>query len=256
MSVTYLNNNPASDAQRQYLRSLMATRDTPPEVARLAHIAEHSPGRLTVSQASELIDALKNTKTTREVERDQQSLECSHARSWYWGGACDCGCNRISPASEEVVALRWDDLLERHFYIQREVWGTHMTGQRLRIDRILWPRFNWSDGTDTPIGFEIKTWNGAKKGPRQAADYAATIWDIETPFPWNEPPAHRMLLIGLHVNHRDESRALEPFGGFGFVFEPAREPDLRLYYNGALMWSAQNGVRPTRWGARRKIGSH
>lgn len=253
MSVTYLNRNPATDAQRRYLRALLETRDVPAEAARLAHLANHDPSLLTVAQASELIDMLKRAKTTREVEEDRRQGVCDRIRAYLWG-------TLDGTVGENVVADRWDGLLRPHFYVQREVWGTHMTGHRLRIDRVLWPRFDWSDGTGTPIGFEIKTWSGSKKGPRQAADYAATRWDITPPHPvWeNSVPANGMLLIGLHCNHRDDSRALEPFGGFAFVIEPGNreEADLRLYYNGALMWSHHNGVRPTRWGARRKIGTH
>jgi hypothetical protein len=269
MSITYLNNSPASDAQRQYLRALLGTRDAPVEVARLAYLAEHDPGRLTVSQASELIDALRKKKSSAQIAEERRQDECERLRAYMWGTLGG------EVAGEDVVADRWDDALNPHFVIQREVWGTHWTGQRLRIDRVLWPRFSWSDGTDTPIGFEIKTRAGSKKGPRQAADYAATKWDLMPPHPvWaNSVPDNGTLLIGLHCNHRDESRALETFGGFGFVYEPVNRyqvvddhgteevgihstGDLRLYYNGALMWSHHSGVRPTRWGARRKIGSH
>jgi hypothetical protein len=242
-----------TDAQREYLLKLIETREITYDGGTASLLRDSwESGWMTVAEASDFIDLLRNAprkKTPWQITQERRASVCAQVRDFMWGR---------DGANEATVAERWDSMLSPHFFIQREVWGTHFTGQRLRIDRVLWPKFDWADGTDTPIGFEIKTSAGAKKGRRQAADYGSTVWDIEVPFPWSDAPKHRMLLIGLHSNDREDSRQLEPHGGFSFVFEPGRavDVDLRLYYNGSLMWSVENGVRPTRWGARRRIGAH
>jgi hypothetical protein len=84
--------------------------------------------------------------------------------------------------------------LKPHFRIYPEVWGTHPTGKRLRIDAILQPRdpSPWSR-SDIALGVEFKAPTDRDAGRRdrkenakiisQCIDYSLTTWDGIGPVP-------------------------------------------------------------------------
>lgn len=77
--------------------------------------------------------------------------------------------------------------LERHFDIFEEVWGTHWSGRRLRIDAIITPKDDSEWKTKSPrIGIEFKNFRGFNasfdmkdytKWWAQCHDYAETNFD-------------------------------------------------------------------------------
>lgn len=85
---------------------------------------------------------------------------------------------------EAALAQQALAALEPHFRIHPEVWGTHPTGKRLRIDAILQPRdpSPWSR-SDIALGVEFKADNvtqGRKDKAKiisQCIDYSLTTWD-------------------------------------------------------------------------------
>lgn len=84
--------------------------------------------------------------------------------------------------TEDDLAMWVLDQLAPSFHIEREVWGTHCTGQRLRIDAVLRPRntTDWADGDNAAVGVEFKLRAGGKtttKWISQCFDYSHTQWD-------------------------------------------------------------------------------
>ena len=84
--------------------------------------------------------------------------------------------------SEEQLADHVLGELDPYFHIQREVWGTHCSGRRLRIDAVLRPRecTDWADGDDAAFGVEFKLPLGGSQSAKwisQCFDYTHTVWD-------------------------------------------------------------------------------
>lgn len=235
----------ASNAQRGYIRNLLKERPVPPAAREI--IAQIAQGQrsLTQDEASHLIDALRCTPTFADIARRDAEAKRDHL----WGK---------DGVSEEVTAQRWDRELEPYFHIQREIHGRHWSGQRLRIDRILWPRFHWSNGSQTPIGFEIKTAAGLRNDTSQASDYANTRWELRPPHPAQEAdiPTQGLLLVALHRDTGEDSRPLAPHGCLAFVIgHEYRDVTLSIYFNGQRMWSDLRGVTNNNWSPRRKFGA-
>lgn len=89
--------------------------------------------------------------------------------------------------NEDDVARRCLDRLSRHFDIHEQVWGTHLSGCRLRIDAIVKPKdtSEWAN-KDIALGIEFKNEGGGEYGIAtnaytkwlaQCADYANTNFD-------------------------------------------------------------------------------
>ena len=80
---------------------------------------------------------------------------------------------------ESEIAERVLSALSPHFEARREVFGTHCSGRRLRIDAVLWPRdpTGWHD--EKPVfGLEFKRHVGqGAEALAQCTDYAHTEWD-------------------------------------------------------------------------------
>lgn len=248
--------------QRDRLRYLLATKQVPWNSNHL--VQKLGNGGISRDEAAVLIDRMANAPSLpTPADRAAAAL-----RDHLWGQMPGW---QYEP--ETVVADRWDEVLDPHFHIQREVTGRHWAGKPLRIDRVLWPRFSWGNGRRTPIGFEIKTARGTKHDTRQANDYANTTWRLDPP---NSPscewdmhaPENGLLLIGLHRDDPEQSRALEPHGAFAFVVRPggtrswrpdrprAGDPFIGLYFNGHLMWATEPGVASVNnWAPTRKIGA-
>lgn len=85
--------------------------------------------------------------------------------------------------TESELAESSLEVLSRTFYVEQEVWGTHWTGKRLRLDAVLRPRVptGWRDGAETAFGIEFKSGSytrasGLHQAAAQAADYANSTW--------------------------------------------------------------------------------
>lgn len=95
--------------------------------------------------------------------------------------ACTADENR---ASEREKIREWLPRLKPHFLIDREIWGTHFSGKRLRIDAVIMPRdtANWRC-KDAAFGVEFKRYEAADWGgdgarwAAQCVDYASTNWE-------------------------------------------------------------------------------
>jgi hypothetical protein len=89
---------------------------------------------------------------------------------------------------EAALAQQVLEALKPHFTIHPEVWGTHPTGKRLRIDAMAVPRIpdGWSR-TDIAFGIEFKAPTNRDEERRerkenakiicQCIDYSLTQWD-------------------------------------------------------------------------------
>jgi hypothetical protein len=92
-------------------------------------------------------------------------------------------------SSERELADRVLERLEPWFWVDQEVFGTHCTGARLRIDAMIWPRDHsqWkSPGVTFGVEFKaVRTGqrlydpglNAYTRWVAQAADYTHTDWD-------------------------------------------------------------------------------
>lgn len=88
---------------------------------------------------------------------------------------------------EEGVKERILSRLSKHFHIEEEVWGTHWSGKRLRIDAVLTPLDDSGWKTKRPrLGIEFKNFRGFDpsfsikdytKWWSQCHDYAETKFD-------------------------------------------------------------------------------
>jgi hypothetical protein len=88
---------------------------------------------------------------------------------------------------EQDVKLAVFDRLSPHFHIHEEVWGTHWSGKRLRIDAIVSPKDDSQWKTKSPFfGLEFKNFRGFNpsldmkdytKWWSQCHDYAETDFD-------------------------------------------------------------------------------
>lgn len=89
--------------------------------------------------------------------------------------------NRVLEAPMRDLIL---EIMSQWFHVEKEVWGTHWSGKRLRMDAMLRPfdRWEWGDGEDTAFGLEFKqpqrrSFKDATKLLAQAHDYVETNWD-------------------------------------------------------------------------------
>lgn len=85
---------------------------------------------------------------------------------------------------EKIYADNILNILSPSFYIEKEVKGTHFSGERLRIDAVLKPKesFLWKN-PNISLGIEFKSVENLKSTKNithwvtQCIDYANTNWD-------------------------------------------------------------------------------
>jgi hypothetical protein len=82
----------------------------------------------------------------------------------------------LTPGREAQLAQQAIEALQSHFTIDTEVWGTHPTGKRLRIDAIAVPRDRefWSR-PDIALGIEFKALTDRDGERRERKDCAKII---------------------------------------------------------------------------------
>jgi hypothetical protein len=160
----------------------------------------------------------------------------------------------------ETELAQWAyDQLDPFFVIHREIWGTHCTDRRLRIDAILRPRqkSGWTD-EDPAFGVEFKNpaaADGTKaytKWAAQAVDYTHTNWDgygrllIATC-----PPVTQGVLGGVDAQWL-LARVLGQLGVGELGISPSQGWMLRV--SGERVWSQASGPR-LNWSIKSKQGS-
>lgn len=90
--------------------------------------------------------------------------------------------------TEASLSDRYLAELEPHFYIEREVGGTHFSGKRLRVGAVLKPRLS-SDWKRNDVAFGIEFKDTERFGQNydsknltkwlaQCIDYSNTNWDL------------------------------------------------------------------------------
>jgi hypothetical protein len=89
--------------------------------------------------------------------------------------------------SEASLSARYLTDLEPHFYIEREVAGSHFSGKRLRLDAVLKPKISSSwKRNDVAFGIEFKDADrfsqnydtkNLTRWLAQCVDYSNTDWD-------------------------------------------------------------------------------
>jgi hypothetical protein len=154
--------------------------------------------------------------------------------------------------------------LDPYFTADREVWGTHCSGKRLRLDAVLRPRdpTGWADPPPA-FGVEFKNAYAGSFDTRhfttwaaQAVDYAHTQWDGYGPLTIFACPA----ISAAFAADRTASalaaarlmvRVLGQLG-VGELGETGYGWTLRL--NGDNIWSERYGVH-RKWSLDRKVGS-
>ena len=153
--------------------------------------------------------------------------------------------------------------LDPYFTADREIWGTHCSGRRLRLDAVMRPRdpSGWRDPSPA-FGVEFKNAYAGSHDTRrftawaaQAVDYAHTEWEgygpltifacppisaaFTGPGAWGEGAGWLMVWVlgQLGVGELGQT-------GYGWT--------LRL--NGDNLWSERKGVH-RKWSLVRKVGS-
>jgi hypothetical protein len=158
--------------------------------------------------------------------------------------------------SESSVSARMIARLNKHFFVATEVWGTHFSGKRTRIDAVLTPRDQtfWA-GKDVKLGIEFKRGDGSTKEActhaAQSVDYAHTFFDnFGYMYIFTYPDTARNLIkTNLWFYDRLMGRL-----GVGQLNENLGILELRL--NGHLVWSESSGpVDAKKWKLERKFGS-
>lgn len=164
--------------------------------------------------------------------------------------------------SEEKHCIKVHNEIKDSFNINREVWGTHFSGKRLRIDSILTPKdtTEWKN-KNIALGVEFKDHKRIQgdmtnytKLISQAVDYANTKWDgfgyipvfIQTDFSvygdskefeFVFPRVLSALGVGQFIKH--------DFYGWTFYFQGQD-----------IIWCERDGIRRGKyWNLKRTFGS-
>jgi len=165
----------------------------------------------------------------------------------------------IEYQKESQVACQLFEKLEPHFYISREVVGTHYSGKRLRVDAVLRPRktSDWKC-KDTAFAIEIKRGEGgvgeATRHISQSVDYASTAFDgfgylyIFT-YPCPLPEYFQSQNVCFYERFLGQL-------GVGFLRDSWQGKYMELRLKGHTVWSELNGPLEGRfWSLARKFGS-
>lgn len=150
---------------------------------------------------------------------------------------------------EEDLANTVLDQLSQHFFIQREVWGQHCTGKRLRLDAALRPRDPqpWFDANPA-FGVEFKNalvysfdTRNFTAWAAQAVDYTHVNWaGYERLMIFTCPPVS----MGLKTYGNDAARLMVRVLGQLGVGELGKESTgWTLWLNGDRLWQQGRGVR-------------
>lgn len=146
--------------------------------------------------------------------------------------------------------------MDRHFYVEREVHGNHITGPRMRIDAVIRPRKpeGWKN-PDARLGLEFK-WSGstvtrdATAAVAQAINYAHTEWEGHGRIYVFLCPG---LMPGLSDRYQDRRvhdavrywlvRLAAQFGVGELKQDPRYGRGLCLYHSGThCLWCERDGV--------------
>ena len=154
-------------------------------------------------------------------------------------------------------------LLEKDFFIKEEVSGIHLSGQKVRIDRVIMPKdpTDWANGRKTAFGLEFKkpkyeSFKDISKLFKQCVDYHYTRFGeneiylpiIICPTPFNEEDKTQYwiekILGRFHI-------------GFLKFIDYQDGQDLQIVFSEThTIWSYRDGVREgNRWKFKRKFGS-
>jgi len=162
--------------------------------------------------------------------------------------------------TESQMVAAWTAILQPYFAIENEVWGKHWRGDSMRIDMVLYPKFQWQGGGKFPIGFEIKGSDvNEAKLIGQAVDYANTQWHSAF---YDEPI--EMFIAVYAPMYQNKPRCKDHgiilteqmLGRLGVAhFDIDDHYGLNLRVSGQRMWSQRNGAEGPNWSAKRKFGS-
>lgn len=100
---------------------------------------------------------------------------------------CDGCATQVNSGSEEEMIRLWLPRLDKHFFVEREVWGVHCSGMRMRIDAVIRPRdtSEWKN-KEVAFGIEFKSDKKSSGAPlgsdgarwlAQCQDYAHCKFD-------------------------------------------------------------------------------
>lgn len=169
----------------------------------------------------------------------------------------------LAAGNERDLANRYLARLNQSFTVEREIRGTHCTGERLRIDAVIRPRdpSGWKDPS-CAFGVEFKRppgsldTNNFTRWAAQAVDYTHTDWDGYGRLMIFTCPA-----ISPHLTiwgDRASGLVMRMLGqlGVGEIIE-TRHYGLTLMLHGShRLWSERDGVVFGRqWTLRVKVGS-
>ena len=162
--------------------------------------------------------------------------------------------------TEAATVKAWESVLSDHFDIEHEVPGLRYgNNNKVRVDMLLHPRFEWTGGGHFPVALEIKKPTGNQyKALAQAVDYAQCRWITAK---YSEPiqtyvaifaPLFEEPQIGFSPPH-----FLGSFGIMLLRIEELRSGEnvLSLNLSSTPMWTSKNGARHINWNAQRKFGS-
>ena len=162
--------------------------------------------------------------------------------------------------TEAATVKAWTVFLSEHFDIESEVPGNRCCQQnKVRVDMLLHPKFEWNGGGHFPIALEIKKPSGNQsKALAQAADYAQCKWISSR---YSEPI---QTYVAIHAPLFEEPQiGFSPphfLGSFGIMLlriEELRSGEnvLSLNLSSTPMWTSKSGARNMNWTAQRKFGS-
>ncbi len=123
----------------------------------------------------------------------ERKVACCGCGSSLWASSyrqgitllCDDCNTEFNSKSEEFLISQWTPVIEEHFHIDKEVWGTHFSGERVRVDMVIRPK-NLQDWKNKNAAFAVewksrdKMDGSAKNTCRwfaQCIDYSNVKWD-------------------------------------------------------------------------------
>jgi len=87
------------------------------------------------------------------------------------------------PKDEEEYANDFFNRISNYFHVKREVWGTHWSGKKVRIDGLIKPKDNsgWKNkniifGVEVKYPSQLDSYGDFSQYISQAIDYSQTTW--------------------------------------------------------------------------------
>lgn len=121
-----------------------------------------------------------------------RKVECEKCRRLIWPNRekgfpsiCEPCITRLNSRDEGELIADWLPTIEKHFYVDREVWGTHFSGARVRADMVIRPKVT-DEWRNKEAAFAVEWKREEKMDGRvgdtskwfaQCFDYACTKWD-------------------------------------------------------------------------------